>query len=218
VPRDNFYVADESAAGVLAAHAQCGDILLFSTTQIDSYERASRAFQGAYFPADAAAYSHAAIYVGNDEVIHAVPVSKGSNASGVRIDNLRTPSICVGYVVCLLRWPAIMPVYANQIEVEARSLASAGAKYDYGGISGGVWQTFVDWMQLKPEQGRRWVDYVHHSSRFAPLYCSKLVLVVYFNALGSVNPLGRGHSRCPIYTPAEIYCTFALDDVRIRRT
>jgi hypothetical protein len=213
VPRPSFHVANEFAVGVLAGRAQLGDILLFSWNQSDSWERASRAFQGGYFTADAMVYSHAAIYIRNEEVIHAVPTSKGANTSGVRLDNLRAPNVCIGSTVCLLRWPAITPVLANQIEAEARILL--GASYDYSSVAGGVWQTFVDWMQLKPQQKKRWADFVAHSSRLGPLYCSKLVLAAYFNALGSVNPLGRSNSRCPLYTPAEIYSTVALNTITV---
>jgi hypothetical protein len=160
-------------------------------------------------------YSHAAIYVGNEEVVHAVPTSKISSVSGARCDNLKAPDVAIGSTVCVLRWPGLTRTMASQVAAEARLLVASNARYDFAGISGGVWQAVMDWMQLKPQQKTRWADWVAYRSRFAPLYCSKLVLVAYFNALGSNNPLGIVGTRCPLFTPAEIYSTVTLNTISV---
>jgi hypothetical protein len=111
VPRPDFYVGSESDVGRLAARAELADILLFRTHQSDSWEKASRAFQGAYHSSDAAMYSHAAIYLGKEQIIHAVTHTKGNSTSGVQIDDLRAPNVAVGSTVCLLRWPGMVPAH-----------------------------------------------------------------------------------------------------------
>jgi cell wall-associated NlpC family hydrolase len=163
------------------------------------------------FPRDASEYVHAALYIANTEIIHAVPNAKIGTSSGVQSDNLGVYGI--GSTICLLRCHGMTPALSAIIVANAK--ARRGNAYDYAGIfADAVWTALKEKMGLMPAQTKQWKQFRTDATHYRRMHCSGLVRRVYLDVLGvHLNPLIAGQTPAPLYTPADIYSARGMDTV-----
>jgi cell wall-associated NlpC family hydrolase len=194
-----FFLSASGDVSTFVARAQPGDVILFRTTHTASDNAISR-YQGLYSPQHysqaACEWTHAALYIRDTTIIHAVPGTKRS-PGGVQYDDLAVYGLRCE--VSLLRAPNL-PQGAEQ-NIVSKADARKGESYDHLGVWRAVWQSVLDKKQFRMPGDPRYRTFFTDSPHYKRMSCSGFVRRVYLDALNAHNnPLIRGRTPAPLYS------------------
>jgi len=214
--RPVFFIGTPSDALTLASRAHPGDVILFRSTHTISDNaiwRYQSLYSPKYYSQQACEYVHAALYIRNTTIMHAIPSTKGATLSGVQYDDLAVYGL--RNEVCLLRVPGLSQ--QTESEILAKAHLRQGDTYDYVGIGRAVWQSIVNKMKFNPGGGDpRYRVFSADADYYRRMHCSGFIRRVYLDAVGAKgNPLIAGRTPAPLYTPADLFENTNLQSISV---
>jgi cell wall-associated NlpC family hydrolase len=209
-----FFLGTPRDVSTFVGLAQPGDVILFRTTHTTSDNAISR-YQGLYSPQHysqaACECTHAALYIRDTTIMHAVPGTK-QGPGGVKYDDLAVYGLRCE--VSLLR-ALSLPQGAEQ-NILLKADLRRGESYDHLGVWRAVWQSVLNKMQFRMPGDPRYRTFYTDSPHYKRMSCSGFVRRVYLDALGAQNnPFMRGRAPAPLYTPADIHENAWMKSIRV---
>ena len=215
------YSESRSLAG-LRRNLRVGDVIL--TSPPDDAIRPIAAFQNAFpsFPAAARKFTHVAIYIGNDQIVHAMLDERlDSIGSGGVKRELLGDLFQDGATFAVLRSDVVQDGHA--IVIAQAACAHLGAPYDYkaivrciavvAGRAFGVTRGKTRWLKLGPAE----TDGLASPKDLARAFvCSDLIYSIFDEIYQYRNPCNyRGGHPAPIHMPCSFYANPNFRDVDI---
>ena len=194
--------------GHLSALLEPGDIVLFASAK--QWGDAICAYQRLLSPPYSQVsteFSHSAIYVGADDIVHALVLGRAT-VGGVQRSSLG--AYAMNRTVCALRWPRATQLEKRRLAHEAQ--LAIGTPYDYTAIADAMWHLVKRRMNLKNYRSSMFHHHLQQQKEYKRLVCSEFILRTYADVYGASSPLDvPGPS--PVLTPADLYVNEGLQTV-----